>query len=126
MSNRVVAGVAASTSAPTSPETLVAFIGPGTLNPSTIPVIVGAQLALVGASSVTGVTVKIRRGNGITGSTLASILVPVSGAVSEPSALGLVDTAYDGTGYSLTVTAAGATATCGPGYLEAQPAQTGF
>jgi len=126
MSNRVATAVAASTSAPTSPETQVAFVGPGTLNPSTIPVIVNAQLALVGASSVTGVTVKIRRGNGITGSTLASMLVPVAGAVSEPSALGYVDTAYDGTGYSLTVTAAGAAATCGPGFIEAQPLQGSF
>lgn len=120
-SNRVSAGIAASTAVPTTPETIIGNLVPGAVNPTTIPVLVRADLALIGASSVTAVTLKIRRGNAITGALLATVAATVTAAVTIPATIAIVDTTPDGNGYCLTAQATGAAATCGPGALEAQP-----
>ena len=124
--NLVGTAIAASTSAPTSPETVIATLAPGTLNPSTDVVQLNAIVALVGASSVTAVTLKIRRGSAITGTLLATLAATVAGAVTIGASLSYEDTAYTGAGYCLTVQATGATATCGPGSFTAQPLEVSF
>lgn len=120
MSDRKLTPIASGASAPTS-ETLLAFNGLPAVNPPTIPIVVRGDVPLIGAASVTVVTLRIRRGNGVAGAVLATGAFNVAGAVTVPGNLSIVDSAYDGTGYSLTVQATGAAATCGPGHLEAQP-----
>lgn len=118
--NQTATGIAASTAIPTS-ETLLAALPAGPINPSTLSVLVSATLVLIGATSVTSVRLRIRRGQAGTGAVVAdSGLVTVTGAQIVPGTLNAVDSAYDGTGYSLTGIAAGAAATCGPGTLDAQ------
>jgi len=118
MSDRQVKAITAGTSAPTS-EAVLAFTQP-VINPLTLPVLIRGDAPLVGAASVTSVTLRIRRGNGITGTVLASGAFTVTGAQTVPGNLSVIDTAADGAGYSLTVQAAGAAGTCGPGHLEVQ------
>lgn len=122
MSDRKLVAIASGASAPTS-EALLAFTQPPMLNPASIPMIVRGDIPMIGAASVTAVTLRIRRGNGVAGATLATGAFTVTGATTVPGNLSFVDTAYDGTGYSLTIQATGAAATCGPGHLEAQPGQ---
>jgi hypothetical protein len=105
-------------------ETVLAFSAPF-INPATLPVLVRGDVPLVGATSVTAVTLRIRRGNGITGTVLAAGAFTVTGAQTVPGNLSVIDTAYDETGYSLTIQATGATATCGPGHLEVQAGTPG-
>jgi hypothetical protein len=122
MSDRKLTAIAAGATAPVA-ETLLAFTQPPAVNPPGIPVVVRGDVPLIGAASTTTVTLRIRRANGIAGAVLATGVFTVTGAVTLPGNLSIVDTAYDGTGYSLTVQAAGAAGTCGPGHLEAQPGQ---
>lgn len=122
MSDRKLTAIASGASAPTS-ETLLAFVQPPANNPAAIPMVVRGDVPLIGGASVTSVTLRIRRGNGAAGTLLASGAFTVAGSVTIPGNLSFIDSAYDGTGYSLTVQAAGAAATCGPGHLEAQPGQ---
>lgn len=122
MSDRKLTSITAGAAAPTS-ETVLAFTQPPQTNPGNIPVVVRGDVPLIGAASVTLVTLRIRRGNGVAGSLLATGAFTVTGAQTVPGNLSFVDTAYDGTGYSLTIQATGAAATCGPGHLEAQPGQ---
>lgn len=122
MSDRNLKPIAAGANAPTS-ETQLAFSQPPQTNPATIPVVVRGDVPLVGAASVTAVTLRIRRGNGIGGALLATGAFTVTGAQTVPGNLSVIDSAYDGTGYSFTVQATGAAATCGPGHLETQPGQ---
>lgn len=123
MSDRQVKSIGSGVSAPTS-ETVLAFTSPF-INPATLPVLVRGDVPLVGATSVTAVTLRIRRGNGITGTVIATGAFTVTGAQTVPGNLSVIDTAYDETGYSLTIQAAGATATCGPGHLEVQAGTPG-
>jgi len=123
MTDRQVKAVASGVSAPTS-ETVVAFTQP-VVNPLTLPVLVRGDMPLVGAASVTAITLRIRRGNGITGATLATGAFTVTGAQTVPGNLSVIDTAYDNTGYSLTIQATGAAGTCGPGHLETQAGVAG-
>lgn len=118
--DRIVAGVAGSTAAPTS-ETAVATLAAGANPGAGFGVIVRADLPLIGTTSVTSVTVRIRRGptSGLTGAVIATCAV-TTGVNSFGASAAFYDTAYDGTGYVLSVQAAGAAATCGPGLLEAQ------
>ena len=123
MSDRSLKSISSGASAPVA-ETLLAFSQPPMTNPASIPVVVRGDVPLVGAASVTAVTLRIRRGNGTAGTLLATGAFTVTGAQTVPGNLSFIDTAYDGTGYSFTVQATGATATCGPGHLETQPGQT--
>lgn len=124
--NQTGFGIAASTAAPTS-ETLLAALAGGTINPSTLSVLVSATLILVGASSVTSMRLRIRRGLAGTGAVVAdSGLITVTGAQIVPATLNTIDAGYDGTGYSLTIIAAGAAGTCGPGTLDAQVTSPGL
>jgi len=118
VSDRQVKGITSGASAPTS-EAVLAFTQPA-VNPLTLPVVVRGDVPLVGAASVTAVTLRIRRGNGTAGAVLATGAFTVTGAQTVPGNLSVIDTAYDNTGYSLTVQATGAAATCGPGHLETQ------
>lgn len=123
MSDRALKAIGAGASAPTT-ETLLAFSQPPQPNPNSIPIVIRGDVPLIGAASVTAVTLRIRRGNGITGTLLATGAFSVAGATTVPGNLSFIDTAADGAGYSFTVQATGATATCGPGHLETQPGQT--
>ena len=123
--NRVSAGIAASTVASLA-EVIVATLNPGAVNPTTTPVLVRADLALIGASSVTSITMRIRRSQVIGGAAVATVAATVTGAVTIPGTIAFEDAAYDGAGYNLTVQAAGAAGTCGPGVFEAQPQAGAF
>jgi hypothetical protein len=118
VSDRQVKSVGNGTSAPTT-ETVLAFTQP-VINPPTLPVIIRGDVPLVGAASVTAITLRIRRGNGITGAVLATGAFTVTGSQTVPGNLSVIDSAYDGTGWSLTIQATGAAGTCGPGHLEVQ------
>lgn len=122
MSDRKLTSIAAGASAPTA-ETVLAFAQPPAVNPAGIPIVVRGDVPLIGATSVTAVTLRIRRGNGVGGALLGTGAFTINGAVTVPGNLSVIDAAYDGAGYSLTVQATGAAATCGPGHLEAQPGQ---
>jgi hypothetical protein len=118
MSDRQVKSIGSGVAAPTT-ETVAAFTQP-IINPLTLPVLVRGDMPLVGAASVTAITLRIRRGNGITGAILATGAFTVTGAQTVPGNLSVIDVAYDNTGYSLTIQATGAAGTCGPGHLETQ------
>jgi len=123
MSDRQVKAISSGASAPTS-ETLLVFTQPA-VNPLTLPVLIRGDVPLIGAASVTSVTLRIRRGNGTGGTVLATGAFTVTGAQTVPGNLSVIDSAYDNTGYSFTVQAAGAAATCGPGHLETQAGTPG-
>lgn len=118
MSNRVGAGIASGTAAPTA-ETVVASIAPGGVNPPATSAEVRGDLVIDGATSTTGMTLRIRRGNATSGTLLASAALTISATGVRGESLGVVDTAPDGTGYCLTIQAVGAAGTCGPGVLTA-------
>ena len=111
---------------PQTTQTVIAAVAPGILNPPTIPVLVVADCVLIGASSVTAITMEIRRGAAATGTLLATAAETVSGAVTRTGTVSFIDTAYDGKGYCLTMAATGAAGTCGPGALTAQPLDVSF
>lgn len=122
MSDRSLQPITAGMAAPVA-ETVLAFSQPPKPNPPATPVVIRGDVPLIGAASVTLVTLRIRRGNGTGGALLATGAFTVTGAQTVPGNLSFVDTAADGTGYTLTVQSAGAAATCGPGHLETQPGQ---
>lgn len=123
--NRVAVSIAAST-AITTTESVVATISPGTLNPLTQQVIVRGDLTIVGTTSVTGVTLRIRRGTSTSGTALATSALTISATGVRGEGIGTIDTAFDNTGYVLTAAAVGASTTVGPGAFEAQPVNDGF
>lgn len=118
-SDRSLQPIASGAAAPLA-ETALVFTRPPMPNPPNLPIVIRGDVPLIGAASVTGITLRIRRGNGTGGALLASGPFTVTGAQTVPGNLSVTDTAYDGTGYTLTVQAAGAAGTCGPGHLEAQ------
>jgi hypothetical protein len=118
VSDRQLKSIGAGASAPTS-ETVLTSVVP-VINPPTLPVVIRGDVPLIGAASVTAVTLRIRRGTGTGGTVLATGAFTVTGAQTVPGNLSVIDSAYDGTGYALTVQATGAAATCGPGHLEVQ------
>src|SRR5215831_16593871 len=101
MSDRQVKAISSGASAPTS-ETLLVFTQPA-VNPLTLPVLIRGDVPLIGAASVTSVTLRIRRGNGTGGAVLATGAFTVTGAQTVPGNLSVIDSAYDNTGYSFTV-----------------------
>lgn len=125
MSNRVAAGIAAGTTAPTA-ETVVASILPGAVNPAATTVEVRADLVIDGATSTTGVTLRLRRGTTTAGTVIATAALTISATGIRGESLGFLDAAPDGTGYCLTVQAVGAAGTCGPGVLAAQTTTVKF
>jgi hypothetical protein len=124
MANQVSANIPAATAANVA-ETVAAAIAPGPVNPA-IPVLVSATLPLIGAASVTAITMRLRRGTTVAGALLATAVFTVTGAQTVSGALEIADAAYDGTGYNLTIQATGAAGTCGPGSLAATPQQQSF
>lgn len=124
MSSRVAVGIASGTAVPTTPETVIAVLAPGSVNPGSLAVYVRAEVVLTGATSVTAMTVKLRRGATASGTLLNTLVQPVNGAVSQDGGIGFLDASYDGTGYCLTAQATGAAGTCGAGVLEAQVTPT--
>ena len=119
--SRVAAGVAAATPAPTS-ETAIAVLNAGAPNGPADSTLVRGECPLTGAASVTAMALTVRRGptSGLTGAVVGTVTLPVTGAQTLCATVPVLDTAYDGTGYVLSVQATGAAGTCGPGLLEAQ------
>jgi hypothetical protein len=123
--NRVAAATVLAAAVSSSAVSLVAKLAPGAVNPTSTPVLVRADCALIGASSVTAVTVGIYRGQAAGGTALYSQTFTVAGAVTVPASVAFRDTAYDGTGYSVGMEATGAAATADC-TLEAQPLTGSF
>lgn len=119
--NRVAVASVAAAAVATGGST-VATITPGPVNPGN-PVLVRADCRLIGATSVTGVTVAIARVSG--GAALYSRTYTCTGAVNVAASPAFYDTAYDGSGYNLNMTAVGAACTA-DATLEAQVVNSGF
>jgi hypothetical protein len=110
---RVAPATVIAAAVPTSADTAVVSTNPGAMNPAGQNVLVRADCVLYGATNVTGVTITIHRGQTVAGATVYATSAPitVAGAVTVEASVAFRDSAYDGTGYTLSMQAAGAAAT---------------
>lgn len=111
-----VAAASAQAAAVATSETLIISVNPGAIpawvsGNASYGLRVRADIALVGATSVTSVTVKLHRSQALGGAALYTRSFNVAGAVNVGASAAVVDTAYDGTGYNIGLTAVGAACT---------------
>ena len=117
---RVASVSVVAAAAPAAADTALCSVKPGILMPHATAVLVRADLALIGATSVTGFTVTIHRGQTVAGATVYAQTYAVTGAKTVSATVSCNDASYDGTGYTLSIQAVGADGTA-DATLEAQP-----